>query len=266
MTRYSRIHGDHSQYQMDHDSTNTNIRKSQFSASTAGTNTYIAHDEDGVAQAFVEVVQHPGRTDTHMTGLTVNKDKLIADSERTDAPDRHPLRPGALGYDTSTSRTGTVPARPGEQLVMFGIDHKPARREVDVMYARDSLRGKSAAMNLLGMADNATRDALGSSLLPSDNLSEHSLGLVNHLHQRGAISDEDMPDNIGWDSVNDITRNDAEYFLNRRHSTMFNNDELISIDHRLPHAKARIRQIMGRSAPNLNTEPKAEQLQLEGFE
>jgi hypothetical protein len=149
---------------------------------------------------------------------------------------------------------------------MFGIDHAPTRREVDVMYARDSLRGKSAAINLLGMADNATRDTLGSSLLPSDNLSEHSLGLVNHLHQRGAISDEDMPDNIGQDSVNDITRNDAEYFLNRRHSNMFSSRELVSIDHRLPHAKARIRQIMGRSAPNLNTEPKAEQLQLEGFE
>ena len=265
MTRYSRIHGDHSQYQMDHDSTKSNIRKSPFSHATAGTNTYIAHDEDGVAQAFVEVIQHPGRTDTHMTGLNALKDKLIADSERTDIPDRHPLRPGAPGYDTS-SRTGTVIARPGEQLVMFGIDHKPARREVDIMYARDSLRGKSAAMNLLGMADNATRDTLGSSLLPSDNLSEHSLGLVNHLHQRGAISDDDMPDNIGQDSVNDITRNDAEYFLNRRNSNMFNDNELINIDHRLPHAKARIRQIMGRSAPKLGTEPKNEQLQLEGFE
>ena len=265
MTRYSRIHGDHSQYQMDHDSTKTNIRKSPFSAATASTNSYIAHDEGGVAQAFVEVVQHPGRTDTHMTGLTVNKDKLIADSERTDAPDRHPLRPGALEYDTS-SRTGTIPARPGDQLVMFGIDHKPARREVDVMYARDSLRGKRAAINLLGMADNATRDTLGNSLLPSDNLSTHSLGLVNHLHKKGAISDEDMPDNIGQDSVNDITRNDAEYFLNRRRSAMFTDNELINIDHRLPHAKARIRQIMGRSAPNLNTEPKSEQLQLEGFE
>lgn len=263
MTRYSRIHGDYSQYQMDHDSTKSNIRKSPFSHATAGTNTYIAHDEDGVAQAFVEVIQHPGRTDTHMTGLTALKDKLIADSERTDVPDRHPLRPGARGYDTS-SRTGTVPARPGEQLVMFGIDHKPARREVDIMYARDSLRGKSAAMNLLGMADNATRDTLGSSLLPSDNLSEHSLGLVKHLHQRGAISDDDMPDTSG--EGNDITRNDAEYFLNRRHSNMFSSRELVNIDHRLPHAKARIRQIMGRSAPKLGTEPKNEQLQLEGFE
>ena len=263
MTRYSRIHGDYSQYQMDHDSTNTNIRKSPFSHATAGTNTYMAHDEDGVAQAFVEVVQHPGRTDTHMTGLTVNKDKLIADSERTDVPDRHPLRPGARGYDTS-SRTGTVPARPGEQLVMFGIDHKPARREVDVMYARDSTAGKLAAMHILGMADNASRDALGHGLLPSDNLSEHSLGLVKHLHQRGAISDDDMPDTSG--EGNDITRNDAEYFLNRRHSNMFSSRELVNIDHRLPHAKARIRQIMGRSAPKLGTEPKNEQLQLEGFE
>jgi hypothetical protein len=75
-----------------------------------------------------------------------------------------------------------------------------------------------------------------------------------------------MPDNIGQDSVNGITRNDAEYFLNRRNSNMFNDNELINIDHRLPHAKARIRQIMGRSAPKLGTEPKNEQLQLEGFE
>lgn len=257
MTRYSRIHGDHSQYQMDHDSTKSNIRKSKLSGSTAGTNTYIAHDEDGVAQAFVEVVQRQGRTNTHMTGLP-GSGPLIADLEQTDAPNVETYH--------RRSMSNTRSAKSGEQLVMFGIDHKPSRREVDVMYARDSLRGKSAAINLLGMADNATRDTLGSSLLPSDNLSEHSLGLVNHLHQRGAISDDDMPDNIGQDSVNDITRNDAEYFLNRRHSNMFNDNELINIDHRLPHAKARIRQIMGRSAPKLGTEPKNEQLQLEGFE
>jgi hypothetical protein len=81
------------------------------------------------------------------------------------------------------------------------------------------------------------------------------------LHKSGAISAEDMPGRV-FDNAIDF--NYANQMLDRYpHSNQTPRQDLNS---RLPHAKARIRQAMGRSAPNLNTEPKSEQLQLEGFE
>ena len=63
---------------------------------------------------------------------------------------------------------------------------------------------------------------------------------------------------------NGITFNYANNKLDRYpHNNQTPSQDLTS---RLPHAKARIRQAMGRSAPNLDTESKNEQLQLEGFE
>jgi hypothetical protein len=116
-------------------------------------------------------------------------------------------------------------------------------------------------MNLVGMADIASTTTTGRSLKPSSNLSSHSYALVSKLHKSGAISDEDMP---GKGEDNGITFNYAANKLDRYpHSNQTPSQDLNS---RLPHAKARIRQAMGRSAPNLDTEPKAEQLQLEGFE
>jgi hypothetical protein len=184
----------------------------------------------------------------------------IVDLERTDAKSK-PV-PGKDDY--FHDGTNTRPAKPGEQLVMFGIEHKPTRRQITSLYARDSTAGKIATMNILGMADNASMDALGRGLMPDDNLSEHSLGLVKKLHKKGAIPEEDLPDKLI--QGNDMDFSDAARVLDTQHTSKFDNGELINLNHRLPHAKARIRQILGRSVPTLNTEPKNEQLQLEGFE
>ena len=181
------------------------------------------------------------------------EDTLIAEGQR--AHDTN------LEAEPSWHQGLTRPAQSGEQLVMFGTHHTPARSEVHELYARDSLAGKTAAMNLLGMADIASTTTTGRSLKPSSNLSFHSKSLVDKLNKSGAISDEDMP---GKTDDNGITFNYAKNKLDRYpHSNQTPSQDLNS---RLPHAKARIRQALGRSAPNLGTEPKSEQLQLEGFE
>jgi hypothetical protein len=218
-----------------------------------GSDDYFAHDKDGKAIAMASVFHDPGSTSTYMTTYNPDtaEDTVIAEDQRTHDHET----------DTSWREGMTRPAQSGEQLVMFGTYHRPARSELNELYARDSLAGKTAAMNLVGMADIASTTTTGKSLKPSSNLSTHSSALVNKLHKSGAISAEDMPENR---DDNGITFNYAANKLDRYpHSNQTPSQDLNS---RLPHAKARIRQAMGRSAPNLNAEPKSEQLQLEGFE
>ena len=224
-------------------------------AKYGGTDDYFAHDEDGKAIAMASIFHIPGSTSTNMTTYNpdTGEDTLIADIQRTHDTD--------LESHPSWHEGMTRPAQSGEQLVMFGTHHRPARSEVQELYARDSLAGKTAAMNLVGMADIASTTTTGRSLKPSSSLSSHSYSLVSKLHKSGAISDEDMP---GKREDNGIGFNYAANKLDRYpHSNQVPHQALNS---RLPHAKARIRQAMGRSAPNLNAEPKSEQLQLEGFE
>lgn len=258
---------------------------------------YIAHDREGNSLAYAQVRQSDGWTTTRMDG---NEKVLIQRPTPPPAPRRavdnppgrpmvrpthdvhietHPIvdlertdvkptdvKPRSVSDKNSyyDDRTNTRPARHGEQLVMFGIDHTPTARILHSLYARDSTAGKIATMNILGMADNASRDALGHGLLPDDNLSEHSLSLVKKLHKKGAIPAGDLPDELI--QGNDLNFGDAAQILNTQHTSKFDNGELINLNHRLPHAKARIRQALGRSAPTLNTEPNNVQLQLEGFE
>jgi len=218
-------------------------------AKHGGSDEYFAHDEDGQAIAMASIFHQPDVTSTYMTTFTPDtaEDTLIAEGQRTH------------DYDRAASwREGmTRPAQSGEQLAMFGTYHRPARSEVTDLYARDSLAGKTSAMNLVGMADIASTTTTGRSLKPSSNLSSHSYALVSKLHKSGAISDEDMPgkgeDNgIGFNyAANKLDRYPYSHQTPRQH-----------LNSRLPHAKARIRQAMGRSAPNLNAEPKSEQLSL----
>jgi len=220
-----------------------------------GMDDYFAHDDSGKAIAMARISHDPGHTSTNMNTHNPNtgEDTLIADGQRTHDTnlDAHP----------SWHEGMTRPAQSGEQLVMFGTYHRPARSQVHELYARDSLSGKTAAMNLVGMADIASTTTTGKHLKPSGNLSPNSKSLVAKLHKSGAISAEDMPERV-FDNAIDF--NYANQMLDRYpHSNQTPRQDLNS---RLPHAKARIRQAMGRSAPNLNSEPKSEQLQLEGFE
>ena len=221
-----------------------------------GMDEYFAHDKDGKAIAMAGIFHIPGHTSTNMYythNYDIGEDTLIAEGQRAHDTD--------LEANPSWHEGMTRPAQSGEQLVMFGTNHRPSRSQVHELYARDSMAGKTAAMNLVGMADIASTTTTGRSLQPSSSLSTHSKSLVDKLNKSGAISNEDMP---GKTDDNGITFNYAKNKLDRYpHNNQTPRQDLTS---RLPHAKARIRQAMGRSAPNLGTEPKNEQLQLEGFE
>jgi hypothetical protein len=220
-----------------------------------GMDQYFAHDKDGKAIAMAGIFHIPGHTSTNMTSHNpyTGEDTLIAEGQRAHDAD--------IEAQPSWHEGLTRPAQSGEQLVMFGTHHRPARSQVNELYARDSMAGKTAAMNLVGMADIASTTTTGISLQPSSSLSTHSKSLVDKLNKSGAISAEDMPKTI---DNNGITFNYSNNKLDRYpHNNQTPSQDLTS---RLPHAKARIRQAMGRSAPNLGTEPKSEQLQLEGFE
>ena len=139
-----------------------------------GTDDYFAHDKDGKAIAMARVYHDPGYTSTSMTTHNYNSDMpeetLISEGQRahdTDLEDRPSWHEGM-----------TRPAQSGEQLVLFGTHHRPARSHVHELYARDSLSGKTAAMNLMGMADIASTTTTGMHLKPSSDLSSHSKAIV----------------------------------------------------------------------------------------
>lgn len=209
--------------------------------------TYTAVDEDGKVHSTADVSHSAGYSFAQMDMNGSYNDHPVADSGQTQDE-------GYVPYDARSHRD----AEENEQLIMFGIKHHPATRRIEGLYSRDTPTGKISAMNLLGMIDNASRDTTNRGVLPSNSLSEYSLPLVQRLQHSGAI-DRDI--HIPSNGNNGVTFDDAEDHLDGMYGDAKN---AINITQRLPHAKARIREAMGRPVPTI--EPKNEQLQLEGFE
>jgi len=247
MTRYSRyIPTDFAERTSDYTRSNDRF---------GGMDSYFAHDDDGKAIAMANIATYRPTDSTVMRTYDPNTatETAIADGQRahdTNLED-HPSWHEGL----------TRPALSGEQLVMFGHNHTPARSGVHELYARDTLAGKTAAMTLMGMADMASTVTTGRPLKPSSSLSAHSMALVDKLHQSGAISDEDMPDPSSMNDDNGITF----HYANRQLDGHPYNNQLKSQDltSRIPLARARIREAMGRG-PKAQARP--EQLKFEGFE
>lgn len=208
---------------------------------------YTAVDEDGKVHSVVHVLHNAGHSFAQMAMNGSYNDHPVVDNEQTQDK-------GYALYDGKSHRD----AKENEQLIMFGIKNKPAKRVIAGLYSRDTPTGKVSAMNLLGMVDNASRDTTNSGVIPSSSLSAHSFPLVQRLKNSGAI---DRNISIPISGNNGLTFDDAEDQLDRIKVKEAN---AINITHRLPHAKARIREAMGRPVPTI--EPKNEQLQLEGFE
>jgi len=209
--------------------------------------TYTAVDEDGEVHSTAHVTHSPGHSYPQMDMVGSYNDHPVADNEQTQDK-------GYVPYDGKSHRD----AEENEQLIMFGIKHHPATRRIEGLYSRDTPTGKISAMNLLGMIDNASRETIKRGVLPSNSLSEYSLPLVQRLKHSGAI-DRDI--HIPSRGNNGVTFDDAEDHLDGMYG---DSEDAINITQRLPHAKARIREAMGRPVPTI--EPKNEQLQLEGFE
>jgi len=109
----------------------------------------------------------------HESGLIDNPNAHIWDY---DGPDDAPIRP----------------ARENEQLQLFS--YTPARPpKVGLLVSKDGLGSRMSAMTLLGMADLDSRKTTGQPLETSDDLSQHSLRIVRHLSDSGAIPSFEVP-------------------------------------------------------------------------
>ena len=215
--------------------------------------TYFAHDKDGKALAMARVSHYKTRdfTSEHLYDPDTNEETPVVEAQRahiTEPDENDPWREAI-----------TRPAESGEQLVMFGHHHVPASTVVHELYARNNMAGKTSAMTLLGMADIASTTTTGSHLKPSSDLSSHSKSLVDKLNKSGAISDEDMPPegygnaigfSYGENKLNQYPRSQQLAYQN--------------LNSRIPHARARIRGVLGKPTRELG--PQFTQMQLEGFE
>ena len=242
-------------YRRPHVAPFSNVRINDYVPPDDGSDTlnYVAHNEEGEAIAKAEVYYNPSED---YTSMYLNDDDretdLIADSQHVHNPDKKTWR-----IDASTR-----PAKPGEQLVMFGHDHAPARAEVMGLYAQDNPTSKVAAMTLLGMADMASTAVTGKSLKPPESLSTYSGSLVNKLVDSGAISKKDVPFPFQDSYSNGIGFSGAQNTLD--HASFDENYHYQDLNSRIPHARARIREALGK--PKRELGPQFTQMQFEGFE
>lgn len=202
---------------------------------------YLAHDSQGEAIAKLAVQHHPEINAIQQTDFKTGKPVVDTEMTHTDTP------VNSKNWDMTPY---TRPAESGEQLVMFGHRNVPAKRIASVLYSKDTLAGKVSAMNLLGMADNASVEATGKNLVPDGNLSPHSGGLVDRLRATGHIPAEDMPSRRS--SNNHSFSNSDEVLRNRYMSGYSTNaaESLEDVSSRVPAARTRIRDLLGRTKKN----------------
>ena len=199
---------------------------------------YLAHDSQGAAIARLAVSHEPEISATQQTDFRTGKPVVDNEMTHTDTP---------VNRDNLDSTPYTRPAQSGEQLVMFGHRNVPAKRTASVLYSKNTLAGKTSAMVLLGMADNASTEAIGKNLVPDGNLSPHSGALVDRLRAAGHISAEDMPsrresNNESFSSSDDVLRN--------KHISRYSTETvegLEDVSSRVPAARTRIRDLIGRT-------------------
>jgi len=200
---------------------------------------YLAHDDSGNAIAKLAVQHHPDyATRTQQTDFKTGKPVVDMEMTNTDTP--------VNSYNLD-STPYTRPAQSGEQLVMFGHRNVPAKRIASVLYSKNTLAGKTAAMTLMGMADNASTEATGKNIVPDGNLSPHSGALVDRLHAAGHIPTEDMPsrrgsNNHSFSNSDDVLRSKSTLAYSPSKS-----ESLEDLSSRVPAARTRIRDIVGRT-------------------
>jgi hypothetical protein len=226
MTRYSRVF-----YKFHNQSDKENIPDDGYLE-------YLAHNKSGKAIARLAVSHRPAINAIQQTDFYTGKPVVDTEMTQTDTP---------INSSNWNSVPYTRPAQSGEQLVMFGDRHIPAKRTASSLYSENTLAGKTSAMVLLGMADNASTEAIGKNLVPDYNLSPHSGALVDRLHEEGHISSEDMP--IGR-VKNSNNFSDSERALNNHHTGRYGPDSregLEEVSSRVPAARTRIRDLIGRT-------------------
>lgn len=200
---------------------------------------YVAHNDKGEAIARLDVTHEPEINATQQTDFNTGKPVVDMEMAHTDTP---------VNEYNWESTPYTRPAMAGEQMAMFGYRHLPAKRTASGFYSTKGLGGRTAGMTLLGIADNASTEATGRSIVPSNNLSAHSGGLVDRLHESGHISAEDMPEDRksnhhSFEESGTLLRQEHKNNIERVGSG-YHLDDLSS---RVPAARTRIRGLLGNA-------------------
>lgn len=200
---------------------------------------YVAHNDKGEAIARLDVTHEPEINATQQTDFKTGKPVVDMEMTHTDTP---------VNEYNWNSTPYTRPAMSGEQMAMFGYRHVPAKRTASGFYSAKGWGGRTAGMTLLGIADNASTEATGRSIVPSNNLSAHSGGLVDRLHESGHISAEDMPEDRksnthSFEESGLLLRSEHKNNIERVGSG-YNLDDLSS---RVPAARTRIRGLLGNA-------------------
>lgn len=133
-------------------------------------------------------------------------------------------------YESMVSR---VPK--GGQIPMFEHHSEPGRASVD--YASGTEAGRIHFPILLAIAQN-DYNKIGRTLVPSHDLSPHSLKLTEHLSRRGLVDKSDVPNGIS----NDMTFEDAPEFISEEYVTEIPGEEV-------KQGKKLLRGMLGRDKP-----------------
>jgi hypothetical protein len=158
-----------------------------------------------------------------------------------------------------------VKAKENEQLQMFF--HEPSGPStVEGMFSREGVGSKVSAMTMLGMADLHSRAEFGQPLIPSHNLSDHSLRIVRHLRDVGAVDPIHVPsrtmNSSNFFSSDNLLNSDLPYRDRVRSGA-------VDVTGDAPRAKRHISKTMraGKEKPKAEPE-KSEQLSmpLEGWD
>ena len=239
---------------------------------------YLHGQPDEQPSAYLSVEHHPEETSQSLLTFWPGAPKVptsmrYEDAYRDDSHAVHPWHESGLidnpnahnpdydGPDDAPIR----PARENEQLQLFS--YTPARpSKVSILVSNEDMGSKISAMTLLGMADLDARKTTGRPLQTSDNLSEHSMRIVRHLGDAGAIPSHDIPHQIENGFSFETSRLMLGSLPNLYTAQSMNGAE--DVTYNASSAKRHIGQLMrpGRGERKAKETEKHTQLKLPGFD
>lgn len=123
----------------------------------------------------------------------------------------------------------------GQQIPMFEHHYYPGKAEVE--YASGTEAGRIHFPILLAIAQNDF-NKINRTLVPSKDLSPHSLKLTEHLAKRGLVNENDVPDHTS----NDMDFEDTPGFVMNDNVTEISREEV-------KQGKQLLRSMLGRDKP-----------------
>lgn len=137
---------------------------------------------------------------------------------------------------------GVRHAEENEQLQLFHANTSP--KVLNFLIAQNTPTARISAMTMMGMADMHARKDTGRPLVPDEDLSSHSLPLVQKLNKVGAVEDRHTPTY----QMNDMDFDYADSSL-KEYSVRPNRSPHEDITPMSRAAREHIRSVMGRGTP-----------------